>query len=606
MPVMGSRAATGTVGGRTRERAWARGRRLAPTWFACVVLASACGELGPGDPAVAEGGATARAGGAIEMPLEPYVWSLTDVALAAGVQDRLTIQKGVGAADFDGDGDLDLYLANAASTARLLVNEGDGTFRELPDPPGAELGWGLVIFDYDLDGDPDIFLSSGGFLGAGTARLFRNEGASADNGFVAFTDQSEASGFGDVPIPAMGGALADYDLDGDTDIFVPVQSDFFGVAGDISATGDTRNRLYRNEGDGTFTEVGQEAGVGASASSSPSAWLDVDEDGWLDLFVPVLHGDNILYRNLGDGTFQKSTPPVLRFPDMSLASIAQDVDHDGHMDLLVSEYYQPWMEFYLPGVSIAPPWGDRLYLGDGKGGFVDATVASGMSAGEPPPERAGTMGFQIGDLDLDGYHEILFGNGGPLVQGGEVNRLLSARPGGALGVVFEDRTSLIDSVAAEDGNLLYPYAQYPYRTHGSIFFDYDGDDDVDLFLGNGGADASQIEPNRLFRNDAEPVHGWVKVLLRGVGGEIAGFGSVVRVSDAAGDAATWQVFHSVACSSGFNACVYGAQQIGTGKRAGPYVVTVRWPGAVETVVEDVAPYATVELSRPQSSVVTGL
>jgi hypothetical protein len=201
----------------------------------------------------------------------------------------------------------------------------------------------------------------------------------------------------------------------------------------------------------------------------------------------------------------------------------------------------------------------------------------------------------VGDLDLDGYVEILYGLGSPF--GGETNRLLSAVPVDGGGVTLVDRTGHIDVAADEDGEDP-PYPSYPYRTHGSVFFDCDGDDDIDLFVGNGGHPPGQEEPNQLFRNDAAPVHHWVRVALVGGGQNPAGIGARIRVSDAPGDAASWTVYRGVAGTIGFHVTEGLVPQIGVGKRAGPYVVTVRWPGGAETVVEGVLPRSTIEVHPP--------
>ncbi len=164
----------------------------------------------------------------------------------------------------------------------------------------------------------------------------------------------------------------------------------------------------------------------------------------------------------------------------------------------------------------------------------------------------GTMGFQVGDLDLDGWVELLFGNGGPVDSGDEVNWLVSARPSvTGKGIAWTDRTAYIDVPAPVPPGAEGSFPPYPYRTHGSLFLDYDQDGDVDLFLGNGGAQADQAEPNRLFRNEAEPKHGWILLDLQGPPGNPDGLGAFIGVTEGSPLSGGWAVRHHLAGSSGF-------------------------------------------------------
>ncbi len=204
--------------------------------------------------------------------------TFTDVAVAAGVADGGR-GEGVAWADFDGDGDLDLYLSNLGQPNRLYRNDGDGTFVDVAVTAGvahAGNGTGASWGDYDGDGDPDLYLANWNQPNV----LYRNEG----NG--SFTDVSLAAGVGLGGL-SRGVSWADVDADGDLD---------------LSVTNTWQaNVLYRNNGDGTFTDIAAAAGVARSDDGRGAVWLDHDADGDLDLFLATAGGQaNVLYRNNHD------------------------------------------------------------------------------------------------------------------------------------------------------------------------------------------------------------------------------------------------------------------------------------------------------------------
>jgi len=491
--------------------------------------------------------------------------ALVDVALDAGIQDRFGVNTGMSAEDFDGDGDIDVYLANAYRPAQLMMSEGDGTFVPHPAPPSAGADLASSAPDFDNDGDPDLYVVCGGWSGGCVNRLFRNEGLD-EAGWLRFTDVTQSAGLGSYSLPTFGGSWADYDGDGDVDLFQPVKQ----LQGDPYPS---RDLLFRNEGDGTFVEVGADAGVDGEGDGHPSTWLDYDEDGWPDLFVAVHVGPNRLYRNRGDGTFVEETPPMMDEPYLAFASLTADVNQDGHADLLVN------------GRSILEPGGNTfaqdhgLFLGDGAGGWTDASHTTGLNDPGDSATHIETMGFQAADIDNDGFPEVLFGNGG--LVAGAVNALGSFVPTEDGGIRWVDRTPLIDVPSEVDGKSP-PAEEYPYRTHGMAFFDYDGDGDRDLLLGNGGGDFA--EPNRLFRNDSAPRNHFVRVTLRGDDAPADGTGARVRVSNGPPGDSHWAVYGAAWPVSGFNSSQPRQLLIGTGRCEGPYHVEVTWPdGDVQSI-----------------------
>ncbi len=514
----------------------------------------------------------ADASGCLLLAAEDSTWELTDVALEVGIQDRFGVNTGLSAEDFDGDGDIDVFFANAFRPAQLMLAQDDGTFEAHPSPPTAGDDTASSAPDFDNDGDPDLYTNCGSWGGGCVNHLFRNEGIDQD-GLPRFTDVTLAAGLGGYDLPTFGGTWADYDLD----LFQPVKN----LQNSPMPSADL---LFRNEGNGTFVEVGAAAGVAHEGDGHPSTWLDYDEDGWPDLFVAVHMGASKLYRNNGDGTFTDDTPDLMVEPFLSFASLTADVNQDGHADIIVS------------GRTIRDPGGvdfrqeHGLFLGDGAGGWTDAAFEVGLNRQGDSATYIETMGLQAADVDYDGFPELLFGTGKP--ESGEINAFGSFVPTEDGGVRWVDRTDLIDYPCEVDGESP-PTPEYPYRTHGMAFFDYDGDGDGDLLLGNGGGNVS--EPNRLFRNDGPRANDYVRITLRGVDSNADGTGARVRVSDGPPGSEHWSVYRDAWPVSGFNSSQPKRLTLGTGRCEGPYHVEVTWPGGAVTTVEGVEPRAEIEV-----------
>ncbi len=486
---------------------------------------------------------------------------LTDVAADAGAQDPDGVNNGLAAEDFDGDGDVDLYLANPGPRPQLLLRDGDG-YRAHPAPPAAATTPAASAVDFDGDGDVDLYLACGRWDGPCGNALMRNDGLDAD-GFPVFTDVTQAMGLWDPSVSTFGGAWADYDRDGDLDLFQACKR--LDLAPDV----DSADQLYRNDGD-RFVEVGVAAGVAGEGDSHQAAWLDVDADGWPDLFVPVRAGANVLYRNRGDGTFEDVSTDALREPWSAFAAVAFDIDQDGFQDLLVSGRTIG----QGPGALLEE---HGLFLNDGAGGFEDWTEGTGLNDDGDGATHIGTMGLQVGDLDGDGFPEIAFGTGDP--DAGERNALGSFVPDGE-GVRWVDRSALIDDPGQGAG-----LAPWPFRTHGMAMADLDGDGDVDLYLGNGGG--PHPEPNQLWSNRSEARNHALRLQLRSASANTRGIGARIRVSDGPPERSSWASYRTVEASSGFNSSRPAALQIGLGRCPGQYHVTVDWPGGGEQVLEGV-------------------
>jgi hypothetical protein len=282
--------------------------------------------------------------------------------------------------DYDNDGNLDLFATGVGGKVIPYRNNGDATFTQIttsgviPDP-GA---WPLVAWiDYDKDGFLDLLLAN--FNGGTPAHsyLYHNKG---DGTFAKVASGSIARDL----VVALGTAWGDYDNDGFPDLF-------------ISNYGRT-NRLYHNDGNGTFTKITNGAIVTIPGNSKTCAWGDYDNDGFLDLFVVNGGQKSFLYHNNHDGTFTRVTNDIVA-NDVATNSIGcawGDYDNDGWLDLYVGNEGDP---------SISPVVVNFLYHNNGDGTFTKITN------GSPACEYSDSYGITWGDYDNDGFLDLFVSRG---------------------------------------------------------------------------------------------------------------------------------------------------------------------------------------------------
>lgn len=259
----------------------------------------------------------------------------TDVTEQAGVGDKGR-GKGVAWADVDGDGYLDLFVSNKGGPSRFYLNNGDGTFRDATEETGLEetgYAMGSVFGDVNNDGKPDLYVAKGGRYEIESNRLYFNV---STPGHPKFVDITETSGAG-IKTFTYGATMFDYDKDGRLDIYCSN----YGVG--------QHNVLFRNVSTGSrpedvkFVDVTDRAGVGSKAWAWSSAAFDFDGDGWDDLYVSngryPAGEKNILFRNRGDGTFEDVTGKAgVGDENWTLGTGVADINNDGWLDLYVSNY----------------------------------------------------------------------------------------------------------------------------------------------------------------------------------------------------------------------------------------------------------------------------
>ena len=458
--------------------------------------------------------------------------------------DKVDGGRGSAWGDYDNDGDEDIVAVGTYQSHALYRNNGDGTFTDvaeqagIADPRG---GWGSLFADYDNDGYPDLYITRGGWSGPAENTLYHN------NGDGTFTDVTHAAGVAD-PQSSFCAAWADYDNDGYIDLYIAD-----GVIGDGAA-----NVLYHNNGDGTFTNTAESAGVANTGNSLGTAWGDYDKDGYIDLHVVNFGQSNVLYRNNGDGTFTDVTPTTgMNIPvSDAFVTFFLDVDNDADLDIFISNSgsFQAFIAGQITGA--APHDADRqvLYRNNGDGTFTDVTRESGLY------HAFGAMGANFGDIDSDGYLDIYLATGAP--QMGRLERDALFRNNG-------DGTFTDATFALGLGNL--------GKGHGVTFGDIDTDGDVDIYVPVGGAFIGDQWHN-LFYQNAGVGNNYITLKLVGVKSNRDGIGAKVtlRVGDSV-------IYREVSGGCGFGSTNSLSLEIGLKARTKIDVLEIVWPsGQVDT------------------------
>ena len=398
---------------------------------------------------------------------------LQDVTQSSGA-GRLALGRGASWGDFDNDGREDILVGAERAPFCLFRNLGDGSFTDvaaqmgLRDPVG--LGcYASQFIDYDNDGFQDVFFTSNGWGGGGRLFLFHNESGSQ------FRDVTESAGLGG-PLNAFGASWADFDNDGHVDLAV--------ATGIIDPEGGDRLRLYHNEGNGVFREVGQQAGLIQKARWISVAWGDYDGDGRQDLLATSFDKGPFLFRNLGEGRFEDvSVKTGIRTNTQAYTPEFFDYDNDGNLDLFVSTYpggdveVKDMINAKLSGASVPPSQEQLLFHNNGDGTFTRVSRDAGIAG------WYGGMSSQVGDFDNDGFDEIVIGTGNPALDWCEPKPLF-----------HNDGHGKFVDVAHSAGLVHFG------MLHGAALADYDNSGNLSLFGSFGGFYWGSRETSKLYRN----------------------------------------------------------------------------------------------------------
>ena len=519
--------------------------------------------------------------------------SFTDITAAAGLQfhhvdgrsgERYFLETvGSGAAffDYDGDGWIDIYFVNGADlpgfrspqspTNVLYRNNGNSTFTDVTEQAGVGdtgYGGGCAVGDYDNDGNLDVYVTN-----FGTNVLYRN------NGDSTFTDVTQHAGVGDKRW-SLGCAFADYDNDGFVDLYVTNYIDFHfethtnctqkGVAAycppeSFEGAPDT---LYRNNGDGTFTDVTTIAGVyNEGGKGMGVVFGDYDNDGDADCYVGNDAGENFLYQNRGDGTFTNVGWMAGVEADENgnvqgtMGVDFGDYDNDGLLDLIAINYQQQ---------------PNALYRNDNANFFTDVSFVAGMADSVP---YVG-WGVDFFDVDNDGDKDLLIANG-----------------------------HLQDTIEQYDDTTTYPQHNHLLINNGQGYFvnesvktgnglqsrkvsrglatgDYDNDGDLDVLICNAN------DTPQLLRNDSEMQENWILIHTIGTRSNRAGIGTRVKIQTD-----TLIQIDEVRGGSGYLSQNDLRLHFGIGAHKHIDRIEARWPSGIVDIIRDVAPNQIITITE---------
>jgi hypothetical protein len=542
-----------------------------------------------------------RARPAVEIPALPF----TDITAAAGITFRHengaagekllpeTMGGGCAFLDYDGDGDQDLLFVNSSRwpwdtrpltdpppTMALYQNDGRGQFTDVTAAAGLNVtfyGQGVAVGDYDRDGDVDLFFSA-----VGKNRLFRNDAG-------RFVDVTEAAGVAGVDSQwSTSCGWFDYDNDGDLDLFVcnyvqwsrrfDLDQNFQLLGGAGRAYGRPQNfpgtfpYLYRNEGNGVFVEVAEQAGLHVKnpATGVPAAkslgvtFADLDADGYLDVLVANDTVQNFLFHNQRNGTFAEiGVLAGIAFDNDGNARGAMGIDcarfrNSPHIGVAIGNFANEMSALYVSH-------GPTLQ-------FVDEAVATGLG---PQTRLELTFAMLFLDLDLDGRSDLVSANGH---LENEIHRVQESQQ-------YEQPPHLFWNAGADQPTEFVPVPEtkcgpdYLKRMvgRGGAFADIDGDGDLDLVF------AATGQSPRLLRNDQQTGHHWLRLSLRGTASNTLAIGAQIEV-EVAGRTLYGQVMPTRSYLSQVELPVtFG---LGTARQADR--VLIRWPSGLTLELHDLA------------------
>ena len=456
--------------------------------------------------------------------------------------------------DFNNDGWQDLFVIGGGfGRDALFVNQGDGTFEDIAEQAGVamepHLGSAATVGDFDGDGWLDLFVTSHGTPGdpqPGHHRLFRN------NGDLTFTEMAEEAGVNQTATDiadGFGAVFADYDLDGDLDLFV--------AGWERDGNGD---RLFRNEGDLTFSDVTADAGIEDNGIRGFSpCLLDTDGDRYPELMLVADFGTSKYWVNEGDGTFREFTTQSGAAQEWSgMGTTMGDFNNDGLVDWFATAIFDSEAE----GRGL----GNALYLNQGSHIWQEVGADAGVQDGG---WGWGTVAI---DLNLDGWLDLVETNGWILPQyTGEMAKVWVADGTGRFAEVAE-MTGLTHDL---DGL-------------GMLNFDFDNDGDQDVAI------TSPNNEFRLYRNDVADPGAWLRVFLDPAGATgIAPAGIGSKVTAVVGDTS----YHRwVGGCSNYLTHSEDSAHFGLGDASVVDELRVEWTDGSITVLEDVAIDQTITVS----------
>jgi tetratricopeptide (TPR) repeat protein len=475
----------------------------------------------------------------LKVGFEKPTVEFEDIAAKIGL-DKTSGGRGIAVFDYNNDGLLDVVIACAYGGCNLYRNNGDGTFTDVSVESGLDTAVNIFVViagDYNNDGYVDLFMGRLGWI-PGEGQLYRNNG---DGTFTDVTAEAGLKMWG----PVFSASWVDYDLDGNLDLFVPANT---GGMFDRK----TPNRLFHNNGDGTFTDVTKTAGLFTRWPTIGSAWGDYNEDGYPDLFLSNGVGQSQLYRNNGNGTFSDvSSEAGVDGTCMGTVCTWCDYNNDGRLDLLqfIWSDHEDVLHTLRHGKGPLSGTPARIYHNNGDGTFTRRDRDIGLTG------CWGTMSANVGDFNNDGYLDLALGNGSP-----KMDRLEPA--------------ALLEYDGTRFHNVTFA-AGLPFivKGHGCTMADLFGDGRLSVLLGSGGAYPGDLLTTRVFCPKRLPGN-YLNVRLRGVKSNCSAIGARVILT-----AGARQQYREISGGCNFG-CLPLEQHFGLNDLEKIESVQVRWPSGL--------------------------
>ena len=477
-----------------------------------------------------------------------------EIAMHVGLAEN-GISGGTCVDDFNGDGWLDVFMTSSGMNdqAKLFLSTGKGDFEDATERAGIKgLTGGLncIHADYDNDGDNDILILRGGWLaenGKFPNSLLRNKGDGT------FDDVTRSAGLLSYH-PTQTAAWADFNKDGFLDLFI----------GNESESAAHPCELYKNNGNGTFTEVAKQHGLDNILGFVKGVvWGDINNDNWPDLYITDVRGNNMLYKNTNGKFENMSKKAGVEAPYHSFVTWFFDVNNDGFQDIFACGYDLTDLRglagdfsLELQGQKVMTDK-PHLYINNGDETFTDRTEEYGLS------KTMYGMGANFGDLDNDGFLDLYIGTGAPEYTTIVPNRMFR----NVNGKRFEEVTS-----AGGFGHI--------QKGHGVAFADMDKDGDQDIYAVMGGVFEGDRFTNILFENPGCS-NNWIVIELQGVKTNRNGIGSKLEIT-----LSDWRKIHSTLNSGGSFGSSNLQAEIGLGKAKEIAELKIHWQnGEIQTFTD---------------------
>ncbi|SNY94856.1 VCBS repeat-containing protein [Flagellimonas pacifica] len=534
---------------------------------------------------------------------------------------------GVAVGDVNNDGLTDVYFSGNMVSGRLYLNMGNLKFKDITETAGLlndSWGTGATMVDIDQDGLLDIYISvSGGGESSKKANLlYINNGSSTGSGEITFTEKAKEYGLADTK-ESMQAAFFDYDKDQDLDMYLLINpaaySHMVNSSKPRKLNGESisNDRLYRNDGNGKFTDVSKEAGILIEGYGLGVGISDINNDSWPDIYISNdFIGNDILYINQGDGTFKDEIASHLNHTSYAgMGNTISDIDNNGRPDIMVldmrpednarqktiisSTGYDRFQIMLEAGYQHQYSR-NTLQLNLGEGKFSEIGNMAGVSSTD------WSWSSLIADYDNDGYKDLYVTNGF-LRDLGDLDYIhyqgIYDNPLGDPETKIKQKLNSIKALPPaklpnymykNNGNLRFKDVsetwgiEVPSCSNGAAYADLDNDGDLDLIINNMNQTAFVYEN----KGGGQPGRNFLKLKLNGKAGNIDGIGAKVKLTTS-----TSIQYDQHFLSKGYESSVDPVMHFGIGEEENIIKIEIWWPNNEYQIIENVAADQLIEIDQ---------